>query len=110
MEQIEAKRKMLAEIELEEKELADRMLEKFAHDEREELEREVNRQRFQQQFASEAYKQKVAQEEARKLEKRREVEEERALLDQVDGNRDLIEEAKRVLLAKHAAELEGFLR
>ena len=67
-------------------------------------------QRFQQRFATEAYKEKVAQEEARRLEKKREVEEERALLDQENGNRDLIEEAKRVLLAKHAAELEGFLR
>ena len=110
MEQIEAKKTMLAEIEREEKALADRMLEKFARDEKEELERELNRQRFQQRFATEAYKEKVAQEEARRLEKKREVEEERALLDQENGKRDLIEEAKRVLLAKHAAELEGFLR
>ena len=35
---------MLAEIEREEKALADRMLEKFARDEKEELERELNRQ------------------------------------------------------------------
>ena len=107
--QIAAKKEMLARQEQEEKELVDRMLKKFAQDEEDELQRERNRHLFKQRFMAEANKQLLERSVIEQQEKEREAKEQEALKLREEQRQRVIAEAKRMLLLKHAAELEGFM-
>ena len=107
--QIAAKKEMLARQEQEEKELVDRMLKKFAQDEEDELQRERNRHLFKQRFMTEVNKQLLERSVIEQREKEREAKEQEALKLREEQRQRVIAEAKRMLLLKHAAELEGFM-
>ncbi|KAL7547586.1 hypothetical protein ACHAWF_010874 [Thalassiosira exigua] len=107
--QIAAKKEMLAKMEQEEKELVNRMLQKFAQDEEDESQKEENRRLFKQRFMAEANQQRIERNILIQQEKEREIKEQEALRRREEQKERVIEEAKRLLLAKHAAQLKGFL-
>ena len=109
-EQIEAKQEMLKRMEAEEKALVDKMLQKFARDEEEDRLKERNRELFKQRFASEASKQRLEKHELEAQERARELKEQEALRKREQHKNRVIEEAKRVLLEQHKAQLEGFYK
>lgn len=107
--QIAAKKEMLAQMEQEERELVNRMLEKFAQDEEDERLKEENRSRFKQCFMTEARQQRMERHTILQQEREKENREQEVLKKREEQKERIIMEAKRLLLAKHAAQLEGFL-
>ncbi|KAL7538926.1 hypothetical protein ACHAXR_008879 [Thalassiosira sp. AJA248-18] len=106
--QIAAKKEMLAKMEQEEKDLVNRMLQKFARDEEDERRKEENRRQFKQRFMAEANQQRMERHVILQQEKERELKEQETLEKREKQKQWVIEEAKRLLLAKHAAQLKGF--
>jgi hypothetical protein len=107
--QISAKKKMLEKMEQEERELVERMLQKFARDEEDELRMEENRRLFKQRYMAEANQQRLERGAILHQEKEREAKETEAQKKRDEQRQRIIEEAKRLLLQKHATQLEGFL-
>jgi hypothetical protein len=107
--QIAAKKEMLEKMELEEKELVERMLQKFAMDEEDEKKQEENRRLFKQRYMAEATQQRLERGAMLQQEKEREAKELEAFKKREEQRRRIIDEAKRVLLQKHANQLAGFL-
>jgi hypothetical protein len=107
--QISAKKEMLEKMEQEERELVERMLQKFARDEEDETRKEENRRLFKQRYMVEAYQQRLERGAILQQEKERETKETEAQKKRAEQRQRVIEEAKRLLLQKHATQLEGFL-
>lgn len=107
--QISAKKEMLEKMEQEERELVERMLQKFARDEEDELRMEENRRLFKQRYMAEANQQRLERGAILHKEKERETKETEAQKKRDEQRQRIIEEAKRLLLQKHATQLEGFL-
>jgi hypothetical protein len=107
--QISAKKEMLENMEREERELVERMLQKFARDEEDERRQEENRRLFKQRYMAEASQQRLERGAILQQENEREAKEMDAQKKREEQRQRIIEEAKRLLLQKHATQLEGFL-
>ncbi|KAL3787823.1 hypothetical protein ACHAW5_003575 [Stephanodiscus triporus] len=107
--QISAKKEMLEKMEREERELVERMLQKFARDEEDERRQEENRRLFKQRYMAEASQQRLERGAILQQEKERDAKEMDAQKKREEQRQRIIEEAKRLLLQKHATQLEGFL-
>lgn len=107
--QIAAKKDMLVKMEQEERELVDRMLKKFAQDDEDERQKEENRNKFRQCFMTEARQQRIERHTLLQQEREKENREQEVMKQREEQREHMIEEAKRLLLAKHASQLDGFL-
>ena len=96
-------------MEQEEQELVDRMLKKFAQDDEDERQKEENRNKFRQCFMTEARQQRIERHTLLQQEREKENREQEVMKQREEQREHMIEEAKRLLLAKHASQLDGFL-
>jgi len=108
--QISAKREMLEKMEQEERELVNRMLQKFAQDEDDERRKEDNRRLFKQRFMAEANQQRLDRDVMLQQEREREMNEQAAQKKREEQRQQIIDQAKKLLLEKHSSQLQGFLR
>jgi len=108
-EQIEAKRALLAKMDVEEEELVKKMLEKFAADECEEMEKQLCAIKAKEQYVEEASLQRKEKENIFKQEKMREKMETQKAAEIDEYKQAVIAAARRALLEKHRSQLEGFL-
>ena len=87
----------------------DRMLKKFAQDDEDERQKEENRNKFRQCFMTEARQQRIERHTLLQQEREKENREQEVMKQREEQREHMIEEAKRLLLAKHASQLDGFL-
>ena len=93
----------------EEEVLVKKMLEKFASDEREEIEKQVSAIKAKEQYVEEAGRQRKEKENIFKQEKAREQMEVQKAVEIDEYKQAVIAAARRALLEKHRSQLEGFL-
>eukprot|EP00804_Cyclotella_cryptica_P002527 CCRYP_018872-RA/>CCRYP_018872-RA protein AED:0.19 eAED:0.19 QI:0/0.5/0.33/1/1/1/3/15/614 len=107
--QIAAKKAILEKMEREEKELVDKMLQKFAEDSEVERREEESRRAFKERFKAEAAEQRLERTRLVQIEKEREIKQQNSLREQEEYKQRVIDEARRKLLERHVDQLRGFL-
>jgi hypothetical protein len=108
-EQIELKREKIKEYEKEERAMTKLMLEKYAADEENERLKREQMALAKRRLAAEAQRLKDEKQRLYQEEKAREEDELRKKLEQDEYKQRIVSEARKKLLAQHAANIKGFL-
>ncbi|GMH50493.1 hypothetical protein TrLO_g8180 [Triparma laevis f. longispina] len=107
--QLANKKKMIEEMEAEETRLVNLMLQKFAQDEQNEKDKQQSRLNMKNTYIKNIKGQKEEREKLYNIEKDKELAERDYLGDMEDYRLRVVAEARKRLLAQHAAKLKGFL-
>ena len=109
LEQIEAKKERTHKMEEEEHRLVRQMLDKFERDEEDEKARQTTIFNAKRRFMTEAQNQRFERKHMFMQEKQNEYQERHAGVEQKEYRQRVIAEARKRLLATHAAQVQGFL-